>query len=70
MGERTGSRVFQWVWSYVTAAQQNVSIFPIEQGYNPAKEGREGSNSARVIIFSLERHHASSQVLINGLLTR
>ncbi|KAL0936577.1 hypothetical protein CTRU02_208792 [Colletotrichum truncatum] len=22
MGERTGSRVFQWVWSYVTGCQK------------------------------------------------
>ncbi|KAL0934273.1 class II Aldolase and Adducin domain-containing protein [Colletotrichum truncatum] len=24
MGERTGSRVFQWVWSYVTALCEKI----------------------------------------------
>ncbi|KAL0930300.1 class II Aldolase and Adducin domain-containing protein [Colletotrichum truncatum] len=26
MGERTGSRVFQWVWSYVTVLACNLLI--------------------------------------------
>ncbi|KAL0933287.1 class II Aldolase and Adducin domain-containing protein [Colletotrichum truncatum] len=26
MGERTGSRVFQWVWSYVTITARSIAM--------------------------------------------
>ncbi|KAL0930103.1 hypothetical protein CTRU02_214923 [Colletotrichum truncatum] len=26
MGERTGSRVFQWVWSYVTVPVRKITL--------------------------------------------
>ncbi|KAL0935333.1 hypothetical protein CTRU02_209924 [Colletotrichum truncatum] len=32
MGERTGSRVFQWVWSYVTVCVCSVGYEAIVRG--------------------------------------
>ncbi|KAK1993776.1 hypothetical protein LX36DRAFT_661187 [Colletotrichum falcatum] len=44
MGERTGSRVFQWVWSYVM-------IDGVEDGYNRATIDTSTSKGPSLLEF-------------------
>ncbi|KAK1729920.1 uncharacterized protein BDZ83DRAFT_603963 [Colletotrichum acutatum] len=58
MGERTGSRVFQWVWSYV-----------VGEGHSVAHHGRPGSAVAFLVV-STEPRNLHMQGDLNEIMGR